>query len=354
MWPAIAVWWAAPSGVNCNGRDSKTSSAARARRSTCWMPTRSRNSLPEPGRSLSSSRPPRSAAFMPTTRNRPRFFLKTCKSRTTSSTRPVSRGPETVVSRQFLHLSQTRAATAQGGISAHRAAGADQRVVCRRQNRRHQTVPGVPPPARLRFHQRHADQHVRAERQLRPANVARAAGVDPEVSRCQTNRRRHRHLLGHGRAVAGISLRRRSGRRLRFPHAKLQRGTIHQRRALAATSASGNWPELVKRVVGFAGEIVWDASKPDGTPRKLMDSSRLFALGWRPQVDLETGIRLRLRGFSRANSRAENNRAFAASTGNAALAGQVVLHHLHVGVHHQFDQVVELRFRFPAQLLFRL
>jgi GDP-L-fucose synthase len=50
--------------------------------------------------------------------------------------------------------------------------------------------------------------------------------------------------------------------------------------------------ELVKRIVGFAGEIVWDTTKPDGTPRKLMDSSRLFALGWRPQVDLEAGIRL--------------------------------------------------------------
>jgi GDP-L-fucose synthase len=49
--------------------------------------------------------------------------------------------------------------------------------------------------------------------------------------------------------------------------------------------------ELIKHVVGFAGDIVWDASKPDGTPRKLMDSSRLFALGWRPKVDLETGIR---------------------------------------------------------------
>jgi GDP-L-fucose synthase len=49
--------------------------------------------------------------------------------------------------------------------------------------------------------------------------------------------------------------------------------------------------ELIKHVVGFAGDIVWDAAKPDGTPRKLMDSLRLFALGWRPKVDLETGIR---------------------------------------------------------------
>jgi GDP-L-fucose synthase len=49
--------------------------------------------------------------------------------------------------------------------------------------------------------------------------------------------------------------------------------------------------ETVKRVVGYAGEIVWDKSKPDGTPRKLMDSSRLLQLGWQPQINLEEGIR---------------------------------------------------------------
>lgn len=55
--------------------------------------------------------------------------------------------------------------------------------------------------------------------------------------------------------------------------------------------------ETVRRIVGFKGEIVWDAGKPDGTPRKLMDSSRLFALGWRPKIDLETGIRLAYEDF---------------------------------------------------------
>jgi len=55
--------------------------------------------------------------------------------------------------------------------------------------------------------------------------------------------------------------------------------------------------ELVKRIVGFSGEIIWDTSKPDGTPRKLMDSSRLFALGWKPKVDLATGIRLAYEDF---------------------------------------------------------
>lgn len=50
--------------------------------------------------------------------------------------------------------------------------------------------------------------------------------------------------------------------------------------------------ELVKTIVGFNGEIVWDKSKPDGTPRKLTDSSRIFALGWKPRIDLASGIRM--------------------------------------------------------------
>jgi GDP-L-fucose synthase len=50
--------------------------------------------------------------------------------------------------------------------------------------------------------------------------------------------------------------------------------------------------ETVRQVVGFEGEIIWDKSKPDGTPRKLMDNARLFALGWRPKIDLKPGIRL--------------------------------------------------------------
>jgi len=57
--------------------------------------------------------------------------------------------------------------------------------------------------------------------------------------------------------------------------------------------------ELVRKTVGFRGEIKWDTTKPDGTPRKLMDSSRLFALGWKPQVNLETGIRLAYEDFLR-------------------------------------------------------
>jgi len=49
---------------------------------------------------------------------------------------------------------------------------------------------------------------------------------------------------------------------------------------------------LVKTVVGYTGTLAFDASKPDGTPRKLMDISKLHALGWRHVTPLETGIRL--------------------------------------------------------------
>lgn len=47
---------------------------------------------------------------------------------------------------------------------------------------------------------------------------------------------------------------------------------------------------LVKRLVGYAGELQFDTSKPDGTPRKLMDVNKLFSMGWKPKISLEEGI----------------------------------------------------------------
>jgi len=52
----------------------------------------------------------------------------------------------------------------------------------------------------------------------------------------------------------------------------------------------GELARLIGEVVGFGGEIVYDRSKPDGTPRKLMDSSRLRGLGWKAEVGLRLGI----------------------------------------------------------------
>ena len=54
---------------------------------------------------------------------------------------------------------------------------------------------------------------------------------------------------------------------------------------------------IVKRVIGYEGALVFDTSKPNGTPRKLMDVSRLFATGWRPRVGLEEGIALAYQDF---------------------------------------------------------
>src|SRR3989339_1607373 len=50
--------------------------------------------------------------------------------------------------------------------------------------------------------------------------------------------------------------------------------------------------ELVKKIVGFVGDMVWDASKPDGMPRKLQDMSRMHSLGWKHKIDLEKDIGL--------------------------------------------------------------
>jgi len=49
--------------------------------------------------------------------------------------------------------------------------------------------------------------------------------------------------------------------------------------------------EIVKKTVGYTGKVIWDSSKPDGTPRKLMDVSKLKSLGWEPKISLEEGIK---------------------------------------------------------------
>ncbi|WP_396186971.1 GDP-L-fucose synthase family protein [Flavobacterium sp.] len=50
--------------------------------------------------------------------------------------------------------------------------------------------------------------------------------------------------------------------------------------------------ETIQKITGHQGEIIWDATKPDGTPRKLMDISKMHELGWKHQIDLEQGIQL--------------------------------------------------------------
>ncbi len=63
--------------------------------------------------------------------------------------------------------------------------------------------------------------------------------------------------------------------------------------------------ELVAKVVGYEGEILWDTSKPNGTPRKLLDVSKATALGWRYTTELEDGVRLAYEDFLSNPIRAE-------------------------------------------------
>lgn len=56
--------------------------------------------------------------------------------------------------------------------------------------------------------------------------------------------------------------------------------------------------EKVQRVVGYTGKVRWDSSKPDGTPRKLMDSSKLYNMGWKPTITLDEGIAAVYRDFT--------------------------------------------------------
>ena len=63
--------------------------------------------------------------------------------------------------------------------------------------------------------------------------------------------------------------------------------------------------ELVAKVVGYEGEILWDTSKPNGTPRKLLDVSKAEKLGWKYKTELEDGIRLAYEDFLNNPMRAE-------------------------------------------------
>ena len=49
--------------------------------------------------------------------------------------------------------------------------------------------------------------------------------------------------------------------------------------------------ETIKNVIGFEGEIAWNTSKPDGAPRKLLDSSQIFDFGWKPNININDGIK---------------------------------------------------------------
>lgn len=63
--------------------------------------------------------------------------------------------------------------------------------------------------------------------------------------------------------------------------------------------------ELVAKVIGYEGEILWDKTKPNGTPRKLLDVSKSAALGWSYKTELEDGIKMAYEDFLNNPMRAE-------------------------------------------------
>ena len=63
--------------------------------------------------------------------------------------------------------------------------------------------------------------------------------------------------------------------------------------------------ELTAKVIGYHGEIRWDVSKPNGTPRKLLDVGKASGLGWKHTIELEDGIRLAYEDFLHNPMRAE-------------------------------------------------
>jgi len=96
---------------------------------------------------------------------------------------------------------------------------------------------------------------------------------------------------------------------MRLPEEEFNRAVAPERAPLVNIGAGSDLPiaelaALTAEVIGFRGEFVYDSSKPDGTPRKLMDSSRMAALGWKPRVGLREGIALAYEDFRRRFSQA--------------------------------------------------
>ena len=156
------------------------------------------------------------------------------------------------------------------GLPAHRPARADQRGLRDRQDRRHQALPGLPPAVRIELHLGDADQPLRPGRQLRPPELARAAGADAQVPRRRSCRAARGRVWGTGSprreflhvddlADACLFLMRHYDE---DGHINVGTGEDLSIRELAETIARGRPP---------GGDVVFDTTKPDGTPRKLLD-----------------------------------------------------------------------------------
>ena len=138
---------------------------------------------------------------------------------------------------------------------------------------------------------RDADEPVRARRQLRPAEVARAAGTDPALPRSEDRRRAQCHAVGHRHAAARVPARRRPGSRVRVTPGTLRRPGADQRRRRRGSRRLPSWPNWWRASSATKANGSSTRRKPDGTPRKLLDVRRINDLGFTAQIPLEQGIR---------------------------------------------------------------
>ena len=63
---------------------------------------------------------------------------------------------------------------------------------------------------------------------------------------------------------------------------------------------------LIKKIIGYSGEVRFDSTKPDGTPRKLMDNTRLHSLGWKHRISLEEGLKMAYQYFLKESKENES------------------------------------------------
>jgi GDP-L-fucose synthase len=123
---------------------------------------------------------------------------------------------------------------------------------------------------------------------IRRFHEAQKAG-DSEITLWGTGDPRREFIFSEDVADASIFLMKNADKLENQPY-NLGTGTDYSIKELA---------EKIATVVNFQGQIKWDTSKPDGTPRKLLDSSRLLALGWQPSVNFEEGLKTNYHWFKK-------------------------------------------------------
>jgi GDP-L-fucose synthase len=121
---------------------------------------------------------------------------------------------------------------------------------------------------------------------IRRFHEAKVAGA-PKVTLWGSGNPRREFIHADDIADACITLLERDTSQLQFP-LNLGTGKDVSIRELAS---------MIADVVGYKGRLEWDTSKPDGAPRKLLDSSRLLAFGWKPKVDLIAGLKSTYRWY---------------------------------------------------------